>query len=667
MTFFIVMFLLLMQFLWRYVDDLVGKGLESRVILELLAYASASLVPLALPLSVLLSSLMTFGGMGEQHELTALKSSGISLRRIMMPVTLLVGFITMGAFFFANNVLPVTNLKMKSLLYDVRQQRPEFQITEGIFYDGIDNYSIRVGKKDPENNMLYDIRIYDHTQRRGNDRITLADSGHMQMTADRRNLIVTLWNGISYSDLNEDTRSRSRTYPTRTDVFREQRIVIEMSGFELSRSDESIFKNSYQMLNVSQLGHTEDSLKRELNRKTESYYEALVSNNFFALKSDGRSSLNIIQSSINDPGIFGTSRTTGRTGASQRTVDQPSSAEDTLNVPVLKIDDFDSLLDHFYMTGRYMILEDAATNASSTMNYIASTVKPLEYEEEYLRRHEIEWHRKFTLSFACLIFLFIGAPLGAIIRKGGLGMPTVISTLLFIVYYIISLSGEKFVRQSIMTSFQGMWLSSFILTVAGIFLTYEATNDSAMLNLDTYFSWIRSFIGLQKDRMLDKKVYLAGKFDFLDISKSQLQEEFHLLGELAGTCQEQLRMDSTPVNIIRKMRDNTGYACLIELGVHYNGIFHEVMLSEWYRIPYFQKRLGEFPNLDFKFRSRYPGSKLGWIVAAVLFPILLYRFVFFTWKIRKIRKKLHTIAQLSYGIVNLLDRSVMNAEFEVQP
>ena len=267
MTFFIVMFILLMQFLWRYIDELVGKGLNFSVVGELMAYASASLVPLALPLSVLLSSLMTFGGMGEHYELTALKSSGISLRRIMMPVIVLSLFISIGAFLFANNVLPVTNLKMKSLLYDVRQQRPEVQITEGIFYNGIDNYSIRVGRKDPVTNKLFNIMIYDHTSRRGNVSVTVADSGHMQMTTDRRNLIVTLWNGHVYTELEDDKRSQQKSYPSRTDNFREQRIVIAMTGFELERSDESIFKNSYQMLNVSQLSHITDSLSKELDKK----------------------------------------------------------------------------------------------------------------------------------------------------------------------------------------------------------------------------------------------------------------------------------------------------------------------------------------------------------------------------------------------------------------
>ena len=271
LTFFIVMFLLLMQFLWRYIDDLVGKGLKFNIISDLLLYASSSLVPLALPLSVLLSSLMTFGGMGEHYELTALKSSGISLRRIMLPLVILTVFITMGAFAFSNYVLPVTNLKMKSLLYDVSHQRPELQITQGIFYNGIDNYSIRINRKDPETNMLYGIMIYDHTARKGNISVTIADSGYMQITSDRRNLLVTLWNGSSYSELEE-----------------------------LMRSDESIFKNAYQMLNVSQLKHATDSLSTEIKQKTRSYNKALlnkiISEKMKSIKDKNRTSFDIFTS-----------------------------------------------------------------------------------------------------------------------------------------------------------------------------------------------------------------------------------------------------------------------------------------------------------------------------------------------------------------------------------
>lgn len=667
MTFFIVMFLLLMQFLWRYIDDLAGKGLSIGILFELLAYASASLVPLALPLSVLLSSLMTFGSMGEHYELTALKSSGISLRRIMLPLFILVIFITGGAFFFANNVMPVTNLKMKSLLYDVKQQRPEFQITEGIFYNGIDNYSIRVGKRDLLTSMLYDIKIYDHTDRRGNVSVIVADSGHMQMTADKRNLIVTLWSGYVYKELEDDKKNRTKSYPHETDIFREQRIVIEMLGFELMRTDESIFRNSYQMLNVSQLQHTQDSIKDDINQRTEDYGKALIRNNYFSLRSRSTESFAPMETSLpSSSGLIEPSRRSRMpTTSAVRGIARPAPIPaDTVKKPVIKVSDIDSLLLKYNSTDRYLIVDQASTNASSTMNYILSTAKSLEHETKLLRRHEIEWHRKFTLSFACLIFLFIGAPLGAIIRKGGLGMPTVISTLMFIVYYIISLSGEKFVRESMLTSFQGMWLSSFVLIIAGVFLTYEATNDSAMLNLDTYYNWIRSRLGLKKNLMVEYKAYLAGKFDYLEIEKSTLQDDFRFIGELAGECGDKLQEDCRLGKMITKIMENTSYDYIIEFGIHYNGIFHEFMLSKWFRIPYFQKRISEFPVLKYKTNLQYFNNKKLRLLTIIVFPVFMLRLIQYIIVIRKLRRNLHAIRDLSFGMINLLDRSIMNVDFE---
>lgn len=665
MTFFIVLFLLLMQFLWRYIEDLAGKGLSVSVIFELLAYASASLVPLALPLSVLLSSLMTFGGMGEHYELTALKSSGISLRRIMLPLFILVIFITVGAFFFANNVMPVTNLKMKSLLYDVKQQRPEFQIIEGIFYNGIDNYSIRVGKRDPLTSMLYDIKIYDHTDRRGNVSVIIADSGHMQMTADKRNLIVTLWSGCVYKELEDDKKSRIKSYPHETDIFREQRIVIEMLGFELMRTDESIFRNSYQMLNVSQLQHTQDSLKHEINQRTEDYYHALIQNNYISSNSRGTGRLSPTETAITSSGLIASPGWLGRPTTSPASIAKPASVPaDTVKKPVLKVSDINSLLLKYNSIDRSIILEQASTIASSTMSYILSTANNIDHEIKLLRRHEIEWHRKFTLSFACLIFLFIGAPLGAIIRKGGLGMPTVISTLMFIIYYIISLSGEKFVRESMLTSFQGMWLSSFILTIAGVFLTYEATNDSAILNLDSYYNWIRSRLGLKKNLMVEHKAYLAGKFDYLEIEKNTLKDEFQFIGQLAGECRDKLQEDCRLGKMITKIMKNTSYDYLIEFGIHYNGIFHEIMLSKWFRILYFQRRISEFPVLKYKTNLHYISKKKFRLLAIIIFPIFILRLVQYIILIRKLGRNLQVIRDLSFGMINLLDRSIMNIDFE---
>jgi len=687
MTFFVVLFLLLMQFLWRYIDELVGKGLELKIIGELLFYASSGLVPLALPLAVLLSSLMTFGNMGEYYELTAIKSSGISLRRIMLPLVVLVFFISIGAFLFANNILPYTNLKMKSLLYDVRNQRPEVQIMEGVFYNGIDNFSIRVNRKDPETNMMYGIRIYDHTASKGNVSVTLADSGRMKMTADRRNLVVTLWSGRSYSEMDEK-RKRDRNYPHRLDKFKEQRIIIEMSGFELLRSDESLFRNSYTMLNLSQLQSARDSLENELNKKSRQFYNTMIMNNFFKMSMYKRRNLppTAIHLDPNtpvapsSPGAVNPS-TAKRTSVRELPIQKKQALEAarekaaqeapvappvtyTAGKPVLKVHDFDSLFSTYSIEKQHEIVRYAITSTSMNQYSVVSTASNLTYDMRYLRRHEIEWHRKFTLSIACLIFLFIGAPLGAIIRKGGLGMPTVISTLMFILYYIISLTGEKFVRESVLSATAGMWLSSYILIIAGIFLTYEATNDSAILNLDSYINWFRDKLGFSRKVILDRKTHLTGKFELLDIPRAELQREFNALGKQAGVCMNQMGKDVTFKSLFKKTITNTGYLYLIELGIDYNSLIDRIILSKWFRHPYFYKRLSEFPYLNGRITANYFPKRFIKVASYIFFPVWLFILLHLWLKSRRLKRNLQQVAALSAGMVNLLNSSAIKTEAE---
>jgi lipopolysaccharide export system permease protein len=682
MTFFIVLFLLLMQFLWRYIDELVGKGLEFKIIGELLIYASSSLVPLALPLAVLLSSLMAFGNMGEYYELTAIKSSGISLRRVMMPLIVLVMGVTAGAFFFANNILPVTNLKMKSLLYDVRQQRPEVQITEGVFYNGLENYSIRVERKDPNTNLLYSIKIYDHSAHKGNIKVTVADSGQMKMTADRRNMVITLWNGYSYSERDEGKRKKTKGYyPHQMDKFGEQRIIIEMTGFEFLRSDENIFRNSYQMLNVSQLKRASDSINRELNSKSIEFYQTLLRTNYFKLTPSSKTvagAQNTWVVNNNPPVVNNTIRTapaagirnfpvrSGRSPVTRPVIQKPDTAarEDSVQVTktVIKVHDFDSLYNTFHLEKKEIILKTAINNVNMAHYMFNNTATNIEFETKYLRRHEIEWHRKFTLAFACMIFLFIGAPLGAIIRKGGLGLPTVISTLLFILYYIISMTGEKFVRESVLSSFQGMWLSSMVLVVAGVFLTYQATNDSAMLNLDTYINWIREKAGLKSGILLEKKSHYTGRFELNDIPKATLQLQFSEIIQLAEHCIESLRTDSRWTVLFKKALTNTGFFYLIEFGIHYNSFIDAVILSPWFRIPYFQKRLAEFPLINGRIAEPTLRNRFLLLTHWVVFPLGLMRLIHLRIKIMHIRRDLKKVMDLSSGMINLINSSVVRPD-----
>jgi lipopolysaccharide export system permease protein len=280
LTFFFVIFVLLMQFLWKYIDDLIGKGLEWNVISEFLLYTSASLVPLAMPLAVLLASLMTFGNLAENLELLAFKSSGISLIRIMAPVMVISALISVGAFLFANNVMPVTNLKMRSLLYDIQQQRPELTIKPGVFDNTLEGYSIRIGDRDSKTSLLKDILIFDHTQKYGNTRVTVADSGYMKMSADEKHLLLSLYNGYSYFELQKEKKEdrQVKSYPLRRDKFDHQEMIIEMVGFGLNRTDENLFRNSYSMLNLSQLQHFDDSLTEEISEIQDKFHRTIELN-----------------------------------------------------------------------------------------------------------------------------------------------------------------------------------------------------------------------------------------------------------------------------------------------------------------------------------------------------------------------------------------------------
>ncbi len=467
LTFFFVVFILLMQFLWKYIDDLIGKGLEFNIILEFLLYTTATLVPLAIPLAVLLASLMTFGNLAENLELLAFKSSGISLVRIMTPVMIISAVIAIGALLFSNYMLPYANLKMRSMLYDIQQQRPELTIRPGVFDNTLDGYSLRIGDRDSKTNLLKNIWIYDHTDKQGNIHVTVADSGYMKMSADEKHLLLILYNGRSYKELQKQKKEdrHIKSYPLRRDNFEYQEMIIEMTGFGLNRTDEKLFRNSYSMLNLSQLRHFDDSLSEDIDMLLDKFNTVITK----TLKGKPKSIL--IKKPILPQDSLKTTPGTGEVRIQQVHVD---SAYAELN----KLE-------------RRRAISQAINFARSNKSVTTSNVGTADFRISRLRRYQIEIHRKFTLSVLCLIFFFIGAPMGAIIRKGGLGMPVIISVLMFLFYYILSMMGEKFVRESLLPPFVGMWASSFILIPISIWLTYKAANDSVIMNIETYFLWIK--------------------------------------------------------------------------------------------------------------------------------------------------------------------------------
>lgn len=462
MTFFISLFILLMQFLWKYIDDLVGKGLEWYIIAKLLFYASSTFVPLALPLAVLLSSIMTFGNLGEHYELVAMKASGISLKRIMMPLIVLSVIISLFAFLFSNNVLPVANLKFKSLLYDVRQQKLALNIKEGVFYNGIENFVIKIAKKDADGQTIRDVMIYNHTDQLGNTRLTTARYGKMKMTSDQKYLIFTLFDGSDYQEkIDQKNYRRARSF--QITHFAETVRHFDLGSFAMNRTDEVFFKSNYQMMNVSQLEYTEDSLKRDLNNRHRDFPKIMITRCYHLAKTD--------------------------------------TTQPKLNL----------LADYNTLTGvkkddKKRIIEEAITQAKANREFVVNSSTDWKSREETLFKHQIAWHQKFSLSFACLVFFFIGAPLGAIIRKGGLGLPVVISTLLFITYHIISITFEKYTRAGLLPAWQGAWVASMILLPVGVFLTRKATLDSPLLDMESWNRLIKKIFPERAEKWVNKNL-----------------------------------------------------------------------------------------------------------------------------------------------------------------
>uniref|UniRef100_UPI00321720AD LptF/LptG family permease n=1 Tax=uncultured Draconibacterium sp. TaxID=1573823 RepID=UPI00321720AD len=456
MTFFIVLFILLMQFLWKYVDDLVGKGLDFSVLGEMMFYASFALLPLAFPLAMLLASIMTFGALGENYELVAMKASGISLVRIMRPLIVIALVITVTAFYFANNILPKTNLKFSTLLWSVKQQRPELVIQSGVFTNEMDGYSIKVGHKDTKTNMLYDLLIYDHRGNKGNESVTVADSGFLKITEDKRFMVLDLYNGVNYQEQKSKDRKKKDYHPYQRNKFQEQTMRVRVRDFEFNRRDESIFKNQYRMLNTKELVYMEDTLRGDYYKRLRNYMIQLNVNPTINKKLFNLTALN---------------------DSLKRDIDIPV-ADSTFNL--------DQNFEGVDKWVKAEIAQNARENARSIVQNINMYEGQLYIKKKMLNKYEMERHRKYTLSFAVLIFFFIGAPLGAIIRKGGLGMPVVVSIFLFILYYIISMSGEKTAREDVWGMLAGMWFSSYIFLPVGVWLTFKAATDSSVMSAETY-------------------------------------------------------------------------------------------------------------------------------------------------------------------------------------
>lgn len=450
MTFFIVTFVLMMNFVWRFIEDLTGKGLSADVILELIFYATINMIPLGLPLAMLLAGIMTMGNMGENFELQAMKSAGMSLMRIMQPLIIVTFIISVASFFLVNNLVPYAYKRSMIILSDIKRQKQVLEFKDGLFFNGIhEDMSIRVEHQDPETGLLHNVLIYDSRSQGGNMTTTMAETGYIRLSDDKKFLLVTLYNGDNY----QQTRN-SRWYTKnslRHDKFDVQDMAIRMEGFDFQQSDNTMV-NSSQAKNIVELQHAIDSLDVTVEEAIARSYDPLLRDNLFT------NDIQVLQ------------------------------LPDSMKIDKSEFTDVYLLdsLPKLTMRERNEIWKTAKTMAQNSRQSFSYDEGSAKDGLNQLYRSKNDWHKKLSLPFSVIIFFMIGAPLGAIIRKGGMGTPIVISVVFFVIYYVISLSGEKMAKEGTWSSFSGIWISSFILTPIAIYLMIKATNDSSLLDTDWY-------------------------------------------------------------------------------------------------------------------------------------------------------------------------------------
>ena len=450
----IAMFIFEMQFIWVYLDEMMGKGLGMWVILKLLFFASARVVNMALPLAILMSSIMTMGALAENNELTAMKSSGASLLRILRPLVVFSLVLSLTAFFFANNLWPVANLKFKTILYNVMKQKPSLSLTDGVFYNGIDGISIRAMRNNPETGELKDVLIYDHRGgQRGNRTVIRAESGVMEQTEDKRYLVLTLFNGNTYDEQKEKKKKRL-SYPNLHGSFEKNVLRIDLSSLAFSADNEEMMKKPEELMTIPQLDEAIDSL-------------------------------NHVRDTIQD--------------RNNNTVIKPlhlRKNEDRL-LPVTA-----QLYDQLRDIEKRKALKTAIDQSRKVKETVSRQWDEYKNLNRRIARHKIEWHRKFFLAVVCLVLFFVGAPLGAIIRKGGLGMPTLIALVIFIVYQLLTMAGENMIKTGFVEPWIGMWISTVVFFPLSIWITWKATREATLLDRDAY---IRKFNRIFEILRLRKK------------------------------------------------------------------------------------------------------------------------------------------------------------------
>ena len=607
-AFFICLFVFMMQFTWRYVDELIGKGLSFEILAQFFWYMGQTLVPQALPLAILLSSLITFGNMGESLELLAMKAAGVPLLRIMRPIMLFAVLMTGVAFYFQNNFSPKAQINLRTLLISMKQQSPAVEIPEGTFYSGVTNVNLYVEEKDAETGMLYGVIIYKTDQGFEKAQIVLADSGRMEMTRDKLHLKLSLWSGEQFQNLQSGgaAPTRGANSPYDRETFQHKELLIDFDS-NFNMLDKDLLSGMPSAKNMAQIEHSVDSISHELDSLGKEHYKMACMQYYKRPELDAKKLETISNTSRQVP--------------------------------------FDSLAAQLPDAKRQQVMRMAQNNVVSFRADLEWKSQVLANGEKDIRRHWIEWHQKMALSLACLIFFFVGAPLGAIIRKGGLGLPTVISVAIFIIYYIINTSGMKMARDGEWNMVYGMWISTVALVPFGVFFTYKANKDSVVFNSELYKSFFVKLLGLRSSRHLFRKEVIIDDPHY-DLLPERLEK---LKAECQAYMQEnKLLLAPNYIDIFFRSRPDERVAAI---SAEMEEIVEDLSNSKSY------KELQQLNRLPIIFEhahtSPFRNGKLN-VAAGILLPIGLL-FYLRIWRFRlRLQRDLQTVVKVCDRLQGLI-------------
>ena len=563
-TFFICLFIFMMQFLWRYVDELVGKGLEISVLAQFFFYSGLTLIPLSLPLAILLAALMTFGNFGERYELLSMKAAGIPLLRIMRPVVLFCVFLGAMSFFFQNEIGPRAQKQLWTLLVSMKQKSPEVDIPEGVFYSDIDGYNIYVKHKDRKTGMLKDVLIYNFSDGFENAHIIWAEEGKLELTADKQHLYLHLYDGEQFENLKSQSVI-SRNVPYRRESFKEKHTLIQFDS-DFNMVDGSFLDQRSDIKNMHEISQAIDSLEMHADSVGRAYFKDVIHTTYQTAQLSKADSIKLKE----------------------------------LNVAYINTDSI-----YNSMTSQEM---KSFMSKSTDGN---------------IRSHRSDWHKKITLSLACIIFFFIGAPLGAIIRKGGLGMPVVISVLIFVVYYIIDSGATRIGKSGEMNVALGTWMSTLVLAPVGAFFTYKSNKDSVVFNIDTYAAFFRKVFGIRLSRHLFKKEVI--------IHTPEYRKDVEALEHISALCEDYMRMHRLKglPNYIKLFMNNKPDDAIADISRQMEAVIEELSNS---KDPILLNAMNNYPFLAVKahkspFGNRWLNLALGIVVPAGLLVYLhIWRF-----------------------------------------